>query len=175
MNGVDAGVTAPTGPVWRPVAAALADPGIRAVWARLVLGASVDDAVAPLPPAKRARALASLRAAGLVDDDGAVTDVFRRLLRSGPVRAPRTGVDRFLRGGRIDTYPASRAERRELLAWVVERAVAPGEELDEKALGTRLAAFHDDVAVLRRYLVDAELLERTRDGALYARPTAPGT
>ena len=154
------------------IAAALAHPQSRTVWARLVLGESVADAVAGLPAARAPRALAALRQAGLVRDgpDGEVAgvEVFAGLLRAAapPVRI---GIDRFLRDGRIHTYPASQGERHELFAWVVERAISPGEELDEKAVNARLAAFHDDVAVLRRYLVDAGLLERTRSGSSYAR------
>ncbi len=45
----------------------------------------------------------------------------------------------------------------------------PGEILTERAVNDRLAAIVDDVAAMRRYLVDAGLLERSRDGGAYSR------
>ena len=42
--------------------------------------------------------------------------------------------------------------------------------LTEKELGERLGEFADDVAVLRRYLVDFGLLIRTRSGSTYSLP-----
>lgn len=106
--------------------------------------------------------------------------------RVGPTwtrRAPRRradGVERFLdASGRIDRYPQRDADRRALLAWVADRAFPGGEVLAEREVNERLAPFAPggDVAVLRRHLVDHELLERTRSGSQYARasrsPTSP--
>jgi hypothetical protein len=79
-------------------------------------------------------------------------------------------VTRFLRFGRIDTYPANKAERRELLAWIVNDAIRPDEDLTEKQVNERLLGYADDVVMLRRYLIDFGLLERTRSGSCYSRP-----
>jgi hypothetical protein len=88
----------------------------------------------------------------------------------------RTGVARFLdREGRIERYPIAGAERRMLLQWVIDRALPTDAVVDEAEVNTRLAPFTDDVALLRRQLVDHELLERTASGSHYARVTAPGT
>ncbi len=158
---------------WRPVAAALNHPPTRAVWARLVLGEAVPDAVAGLPAARARQALAALRRAGLIvgPDDAPVASgtVFADLLGSA-APPPRTGVDRFLRDGRVVTFPATQGDRFELFSWLVGEILEPGEEVDEKEVNTRLAGYVDDVARLRRFLVDAGLLERTRDGSVYARP-----
>ena len=44
--------------------------------------------------------------------------------------------------------------------------------LDERETNARLEPFTSDVAALRRHLVDAELLERTRSGSEYALVTS---
>ena len=143
---------------WRRVVAALANEQQRSAYARAVLGL----------PAENAKAVAALRAAGLLDDSDAPTEVFARLLAEHPAET-KQGVDRWIVDGRIDHYPARPAQRLELLEWVAERALGAEEVLDEKALGERLAVFTPDVATLRRYLVDAGLLGRSNDGSSYSR------
>lgn len=89
-------------------------------------------------------------------------------------RASADDITRFLDGdGRIDRYPLRDADRRALLAWVVVRAVPEGVVLDEPGVNALLAPYAPagDIAVLRRYLVDYELIERTRSGSQYARVT----
>jgi len=154
----------------RRIAAALANPRVREVYARIVLGRDPSEGTTA---AKVARAIATLESAGLVDDLGsswaASDEVFRELLAQQPARVVATGVERFLVGGRIDRYPSSQDDRRSLLEWVVDRAFAPGEVLDEKQVNERLMQYIDDFAVLRRYLVDFGLLERTASGSTYSR------
>lgn len=150
---------------WRGVVAALLNPELRAALAE------VTDA-SPLTPARRRRALARLEEIGLVRLDGDEPrfdeTVLRELLAEG-APATREGPERYLDGaGRIDRYPVRDAERRELLAWVARRALQPGEVFTERQINERLEPFAHDVAVLRRYLVDAELVERTRSGSEYA-------
>lgn len=155
---------------WRGILAALLNPDLRTVLADSLQGA-------PLTAARRERAVARLVELGLVREVGAGEvefdeDAVRRILdeaRSAKVAGP----ERFLTaGGRIDRYPAQQRERHELLRWVAERAFRSGEVLTEQQTNERLEPFTDDVAVLRRYLVDAELLERTRSGSEYARVDA---
>ena len=87
----------------------------------------------------------------------------------------RTGaqdITRFLdREGRIDRYPQQASERRRLLEWVAERALPSERPLSETEVNELVAPFapDGDVAVLRRYLVDHGLVERTRSGSEYAR------
>lgn len=80
---------------------------------------------------------------------------------------------RFLVRGEdtIDRYPRRPADRRMLLQWIADRAFPVGEggDLTESQVNERLYRYSDDVAVLRRYLVDAELLERFPDGTGYRR------
>ena len=147
---------------WRGVIAALLNPDLRAVLAEAM-------AAPPLTAARRERAVARLAELGIVREtaDGLVfaDTLLRGILEESPVPKA-TGPARFIDGsGRIDRFPVQDGDRRELLAWVAARAFAPGEVLSEKQTNERLARFADDVAVLRRYLVDAELLERTRSGS----------
>jgi len=151
---------------WRRVLAALANPERRAVYAGLVLDSPVD-----VPPARQAKARAALADAGLLTlhADGSATIVeraFDDLLALEPEQK-REGVQKFVRDGRIERYPMKPAERLEVLRWVVgELDSGPWSEAE---LGDRLGVFHDDIAGLRRYLVDAELLERAPDGSRYFR------
>ncbi|WOF23759.1 DUF2087 domain-containing protein [Microbacterium betulae] len=162
-------MTRPEG--WRPVAAALANDDARRVWAGLVMGRTIEEAAASLSPSRRARVVGQLVAAGLVregDDHAADGDVFRRLLaKAAPPPRP-TGAERFLTSsGRVDRYPSALAEREELLRLVAARAMSPGETVAEPAPNERLRVLADDVALLRRHLVDHGILERARDGSSY--------
>lgn len=150
---------------WRGVIAALLNPDLRAVVAEAM-------AAPPLTAARRERAVARLSELGLVREtaEGLSFDdtVLRGILAETPV-VKATGPTRFLDGaGRIDRYPVQDGDRRELLAWIADQAFQRGEVLSEKQTNERLTRFTDDVAVLRRYLVDVELLERTRSGSEYA-------
>ena len=81
-------------------------------------------------------------------------------------------VRRFLVRGEdtIDRYPRRQDDRRMLLQWIAERTFTTDDELDESTVNGMLSRYSDDVAVLRRYLVDHGELERTRSGSEYARP-----
>ena len=113
-----------------------------------------------------AKALAELRAAGLVDDEDRAVNEFARLLADEPALA-RTGVERWLVDGRVDSMPSRPADRRELLEWVAARL--PDRELTEAEAGEHLALVSPDVATLRRSLVDHGLLMRAPDGTSYRR------
>ena len=169
------GGTRHSGPHWRRVIAALANNDARTVYARIVLGAKLPEAVADLKDQRRNRAVAALLESGLVDRNAggelvASKAVFRDLLTQQPRRQPQEGVARFMRLGRIERYPANKAERRDLLAWIVSDAITAGEGLTEKQVNERLLSYTDDVVMLRRYLIDFGLLERTRSGSSYSRP-----
>lgn len=64
--------------------------------------------------------------------------------------------------GRITVMPARR-NRRLLLLDHLAQLFEPGQEYDETEVNRRLRDRHDDVAMLRRYLVDEGFLDR-RDG-----------
>ncbi|MFH6780105.1 DUF2087 domain-containing protein, partial [Clavibacter michiganensis] len=79
--------------------------------------------------------------------------------------------ERFLRDGRIAQWPAGPADLDDLLRHVVAQVLDPDEVLDERTLAARLLRLTDDHALLRRHLVDAGLVLRTRSGSEYARVT----
>lgn len=144
---------------WRRVAAALSDPERRDAWARAVLGLA--------PQGRRgAKHLADLQAAGLLDASGEPTTIFAELLAEKPPET-RRGIERWVQDGRIQQFPAKRSDRRELLGWVAARVVGENEIIDESAINERLGGFTDDVATLRRYLIDGGLLARDDFGRHY--------
>ncbi|MGY4857154.1 DUF2087 domain-containing protein [Cryobacterium sp. AP23] len=156
---------------WRRIVAALTNPELRRVYAEVILAEHRDRP--PLAPARRARAVRSLTDAGLVRPGPAGSmhaddELLARLLATGD-RATRQGVERFLRAGRIDRYPARASERRELLVWIIARALPDHDDRTESQVNDALLDYTDDVSTLRRYLVDAELLERTPSGSAYRR------
>ncbi|MEW2012895.1 MULTISPECIES: DUF2087 domain-containing protein [Microbacterium] len=155
---------------WRPLVAALANDRVREVFARLTLGADADEALEGLPPSRRRHVVETMRRAGLITDDlRADSGAFARVLASAPAPPRPTGISRYLsREGRLTGYPSNTDERRELLTLLAARILAPGEVLDERGINERLEAVTDDVAALRRHLVDHDLVERTRSGTEYA-------
>ncbi|RZU63514.1 DUF2087 domain-containing protein [Zhihengliuella halotolerans] len=160
---------------WRRLVAVLASQDQRTVFAHLLLGQDPGPALAEMKPKTRGKVRAALLASGVVeDDDGALTvrdGAFKEMLAaSAPAR--REGIERFRNGRRIVQFPASPAERRELLEWVASEALEPGEQLDERGVNERLGEFHPDTALVRRYLVDHDLLRRSPDGSVYVRDAA---
>jgi hypothetical protein len=155
--------------------AALANRDARIAYAQIVLGVTHDDVSSGLAGQRRDRAVAALLDAGLVEQTvgkelEASESIFRDLLTQQPKRQAKTGVARFMRLGRIDRYPANQAERRELLAWIAGETFEPGEELTERKVNERLLSYTDDVVLLRRYMIDFGVLERTTSGSSYFRP-----
>ena len=164
-----------SGPHWRRVMAALANNDTRTAYAHIVLGAKLPEEISGLNDQRRDRAIAVLLESGLVERNAASElaapeAIFRDLLTQQPRRQAQTGLARFMRLGRIERYPANMAERRELLAWIVSEAIEPGERLTEKRVNERLLGYTDDVVMLRRYMIDFGLLERTPSGSSYSRP-----
>lgn len=166
---------APAADGWRPVIAALANAEQRLLLAEVI----ADEARrhdATVPDRRREKGLAQLASAGLLaaDNDGEwrVDASGLRALLSAPAAAarPRSGddvIDRFVRDGRIHTYPAKPAQRHELLQWAARQSMAASEVLTEPGITDRLAQLTDDPASLRRYLVDAHLVYRSPDGSAY--------
>lgn len=148
---------------WRTVVAMLANPDTRRTLARVIVES--EDA---LSSHQAQRGLARLTEAGLVKD-GAVDASALRTLLAENARPQKAGPDRFLTpAGRLIAMPSRPGDRLELLRLIAGRVLQPGEVVTERQLGERLAAFDDDVATLRRLLVEAELLERTPTGTEYA-------
>lgn len=158
---------------WRQAVAPLAHPHGQTVFARLVLGSDLDDALATIPRAKRAGTRASLAAAGLIDAQGMFQPRrFRALLAEAAPPRP-TGIGRFVQRDRVVRFPSGVADRDEVIVWLAHRVLAPDESVDERELGARLGRHVDDIAYARRLLVDTGALERRPDGTGYRRASTP--
>jgi len=159
---------------WKPMIALLANPETRRVAAEVMLGATLESATAGLSPSKRRRVTEAMMHSGLVNAHTRVfeSDVFRSILDAAPAPKKREGIDRFVDGKRIRQYPANLDERGRLLAWVATSAFDADEVLPEREVNDRLLPYSEDVAVLRRYLVDYELVERYPDGTGYTLSSA---
>ena len=170
-------------PDGRALVAALATDVRLRVFAAVVLGARRPAQIAAMSGVDEPgviTALARLQRTGIVwtDSDGfAATHVpFASAAReSAPARPkPDYGtddpsvtavLDSFLVDGRIASMPAQRSKRRVVLEHVV-LVFEPGRRFTEREVNVILASFYDDTATLRRYLVDAELLDRA-DGVYW--------
>lgn len=69
--------------------------------------------------------------------------------------------------GHIRQYPRRPTDRAALLEHIARKVITAGETLTEPEINHRLALITDGVAALRRYLVVAGHLDRTRDGSAY--------
>ena len=146
---------------WRSVVALLANPETRRALARVIAETE--------PAGDAPRAVARLTQAGLLTAEGRVDEAALRALLQASARPVERGVERFLTpSGRLIGLPSKPSERFELLRLLSSRVLRSGEVVTEKELNARLAAFDDDVATLRRLMVEAELLERTPPGTEYA-------
>jgi hypothetical protein len=119
-------------------------------------------------------AVATFRAAGLIDDDlRLVGDTLIELARSmprGEVVAPsvvegpwteeeRTVLGRFFVGSRLREIPSNAAKRTIVLERIVQE-FEPGVRYEERDVDQLLVVFHPDYASLRRHLVDLGMLTR---------------
>jgi hypothetical protein len=159
--------------------------------AAVALGATrVADVAerADLSDEDAARALAHLLGAGILrrDDSGLHVDLrtfseAARAAASPRVRPVLEGAtpeqERVARNfvgtdGRLTALPARAAKRRLVLEWVVSR-FDEGRSYSEPEVNGLLLAVHDDVASLRRFLVDEGLLERQAGVYQRAGPVGP--
>jgi len=77
-------------------------------------------------------------------------------------------LERFVTSqGQLRAIPRKQGARLVLLQWLARQVVGPDESLSEAELGRRLRRFHQDVAMLRRYMVDYAVLERDPNGQRY--------
>lgn len=167
----------------------LADERRLRVLAAVALGAtSVVEASerAGLTEDETARALAHLVGIGLVQQGEGGLEVNVRVLadaaRAASTPRPRPTIEgatpeqeavvrNFLTPeGRLRSLPAREGKRRLVLEWVASR-FEPGRLYPEREVNGSLLEIYDDVAALRRFLVDSGLLER--EAGVYRRPVAP--
>jgi hypothetical protein len=157
----------------------LADDDRRRVVAALVLGGSTLDEVRAstgLTSRRAATALARLVAGDLVvrSDRGVhvlLSEAFRlAAVAAAPERPAPDPTDdvpeddarilrRYFRGGRLTQIPSQRARRRVVLDRLAQEFNV-GSRYSERQVNAILRRFHEDVASLRRFLVDEGFLDR---------------
>jgi hypothetical protein len=67
----------------------------------------------------------------------------------------------FMVDGRLVQIPARRKKRMVVLAWLADH-FRPGERYTEAQINEIISRYHDDFALLRRLMVDEELMQRAR-------------
>lgn len=157
----------------------LADDDRRRVVAALVLGAESLDTImtaTELDERRTMRALGRLTKAGLVEFDPdtscylLLAQAFQRAARSEadpppPSQFPerpgweRRILDKAFDEGRLTRIPSKWSHRLVVLDEVAQR-FEPGRRYSERQVNAMLSALFDDTAALRRYLVDAGMLDR---------------
>ncbi len=85
---------------------------------------------------------------------------------------PPADLAAFFSDGRLVSVPRRPARRAALLEHLVRVLFAPERSYTEREVNETLLTVHSDSAMLRRYLVEARLLTRTRDGSSYRRAVA---
>jgi len=173
------GVTDSPVPDAAAIAGLLADDDRRRVVAALVLGAAtVEEArsATGLGVRRVVEALARLEQAELVlrDKDGTYVllgEAFRRAAVAAAPQRPSpdpTGdapedearvLRTFFRGGRLVSIPTQQSKKLVVLDRLAQEFEV-GRRYPEREVNAVLRQFHDDVAALRRYLVDEEFLDR---------------
>ncbi|MBD0690994.1 DUF2087 domain-containing protein [Streptomyces sp. CBMA123] len=88
---------------------------------------------------------------------------------TAPTPAARSVAGLFSPDGRLITVPRKAARREQLLAHLAETLFEPGRGYTEAEVNDALRTVHDDAPALRRDLVEAGHLARTRDGSDYRR------
>ena len=140
-----------------------------------------------LHPADARRALDQLQHNGLVvlidgvyhlDDKKPETLTRRQLEGERSSYAPEPDLEEsrrrvlaahFKPDGKLKQIPLQPAKRQIILDFLIN-AFTTGANYTEKEVNLILSRFHPDTAALRRYLVDAGMLARARDGSRYWRP-----
>lgn len=158
------------------------------VFAAVVLGARSSEEIrerAALPAKEALKALTQLERESLVERAASGWKPRVDTMREAVATSTETDKDEdystadafeaavfraFMRNGRFISMPAQHSKRRVLLEHCA-RVFEPGEYYTEREVSAILRAFHEDYAMLRRYLVDEGLL--TRESGTYWRTGGP--
>lgn len=156
---------------WIEVFAGLNNDGMRKVLG-LVLNGDFDSSTADKSSIKNLQRWSKIGLIAEVEgvwrtNDAAIKDVLSSNRK--PVES-REGIQRFFNGPELVIMPARPEERLAVLTKVRDSVIRASEQLSEAQLNDRLRVIHDDVAMMRRYMVDHGLVERSLTGSCYSRP-----
>ncbi|TQK42811.1 hypothetical protein FBY35_4250 [Streptomyces sp. SLBN-118] len=79
------------------------------------------------------------------------------------------GVATLFSQGRLTAIPRKAARREQLLVHLTETLFERDRAYSEREVNEALLTVHEDCSALRRYMVVASLLDRTKDGSSYRR------
>ncbi|MGI9594782.1 MAG: DUF2087 domain-containing protein [Acidimicrobiales bacterium] len=155
----------------------MAEPDRRRIVAALILASGDLESIIERTDLSRREVVTGLdrlRAAGLIEQgrDGTyvlLEETFKAAARSGadrPSTAPEAdGPERSFVDGKLVHLPRKRSKRLLVLDRLAQE-FEPGQHYPEREVNKILRAFDDDVAALRRYLVDERFLDRA-DGVYW--------
>ncbi|WP_124053944.1 DUF2087 domain-containing protein [Arcanobacterium ihumii] len=162
-------------PTWQSFIAAAIGNDSSIALARVILGEAHSDCVPGLSGKKATKALEILRPYLQHDPDGTKLSLDREallgLLNSSQNKQTddaSADISKFVsKDLKLREFPSRPKERHLVLQYFATRLFSPSENLHESQVNERLKVVTDDFVVLRRYLVDAELLIRKADGNSY--------
>ncbi|GAA4601767.1 hypothetical protein BJY16_004006 [Actinoplanes octamycinicus] len=96
-----------------------------------------------------------------------VAQALTKTLPIAPLLTEYPQLKGYFAHGRLDSLPPTMSERYQQIAELLARFLAVDGVLTEDEVNQRLAAVTDDVAAVRRMLVDTGWLDRDRAGASY--------
>jgi biotin operon repressor len=140
------------------------------ILAAVSLGANTLDKIATMTGydnTKVMKAIVKLESAGIIEkkESGYVfnmellKELNRNIAQSMPVKSQKTGIDRFIRDGKLVTYP-SRPDDQLLVLQHLAELFEINCNYTEKAVNEILEVIHPDFASLRRYLFDKGFFDR---------------
>lgn len=80
-----------------------------------------------------------------------------------------SGIEKWMKENRIINLPRRQNDKINIFCYITNLEFETGVEYTEKEVNHKLVNYYDDYALLRRYLVDFGLLERSKDCSIYIR------
>lgn len=80
-----------------------------------------------------------------------------------------SGIEKWIRENKIVNLPRRKNDKINLFCYITNLEFENGVEYTEKEINHKLVNYYEDYALLRRYLVDFGLLERSKDCSVYIR------
>ncbi|WP_159613788.1 DUF2087 domain-containing protein [Glutamicibacter sp. JC586] len=153
---------------WIQVAAGLKNASMRQLLGEVLAGTQIPAA----PSKSQSKDLARWQKIGLLTHEAEqwkINEQFldRTLQQASAQKPESSGIQRFFTGHKLSTMPAKPADRHAVMLYIRDAVITDGERLREEQLNERLRVFHQDVALLRRFMVDHALLLRAADGSSY--------
>ena len=76
-------------------------------------------------------------------------------------------INKWIKNNKIQKIPKKEKDKIELFNYIANLTFEKNVQYTEKEINEKLKNFYIDYAILRRYMVDYEILSRTRDCKIY--------